>query len=225
MAIYSADLTSSAPASITLVNTDASNIQNFSGPYAGLQQSNASSDGFNILGFYHNVGIVAQPGRVFQCTYQTNIAQASASRHSLFGIGLTNGLDAEDAEYFSVYRFDTNAGISCVLGSEAVTDPTDQVFVNYSTATLYTARIRIQSDGSAKAYLIDPAAPGTEIFLGSSYNGTLLQTPYTSGTTVYFAVNGFKTWATGDKAAVYNSISVYDQESDGNALFMTYPMY
>jgi hypothetical protein len=225
--IYTADLTSSAPGTITLVNTDASNIQNFAGPYPGLQQSNANSDGFNILGFYHNVGIAVRPGRVFELTYKTNITQVSASRHSVLGIGTANSLDAEHANFFSIYRYDTNAGISCNMASESVTPPVDQVFTNYSIATLYTARIKIQPDGSAKAYLIDPAAPAVEIFLGSSYSGLILQKPYTNMTTVYFAVNGFKTWASGDKSAVYNTIRVYDAvelstiQSSGSADMLT----
>ena len=212
---WSADLTSSVPSSMTAVNTSG-NTQNHSGPSPGLFMSNTAADGWDILGVYSNSdqAVAAQTGLIIECTvyWDDDWTFQLSTAHEVLQIRSTYGLDYDDTASFSIFRT-TTLGLGCFVGSG--TAPDDISYYEFSADTLYTVRMRIQSDGSVKAY-IDDGDTGGETFIGSSKVGASLHTDFTAGTDVFVNSNIYKAFSAGPDGIVINSISIYTEGSGGS---------
>jgi len=220
--LFNVVFSGSLPTSFSSVNTGG-NTFNFSGPNAyGAHFRNNSTDGSNILGIYVNSGFQVQssPGRVYECSFVSNSLYTQDGRGYWLAIQLATGLDMNNITTFGIRR-DQTAGISAVMeGGLSVSDPFDAIYFQYTKDAIYTGRIIMQGDGTAKAYVEGPGTGG-QLLLGSSYISTAPQALWPAGTDVFMSTNSFKSWTSGGGGLEVNNFRVYDPTgSDGENLLV-----
>lgn len=208
--LFNADLSTSVPSTMTSVNTSGNTLDH-SGPNRpndSLHLRNNAADGWDILGVYTNSdqGVAVQENLVIEVEYVQDLIYSSDSRQ-YFAINTTSGLDYNGTNTFGVYR-NTTEGIGARIRGADGTPPDDQVLYLYPADDQIIMRIRIQADGSAKAYYAPIESPTEEVFLGSSKLGSSLQTFYTSGS-IFVQINNYKAWAGVGGGSEWNNLRIY----------------